>query len=70
MVLLGVMSHVEARVGPFGGQSQRKIGTWFALNVPWEWNSFWAHPMVLLANGGQEEARFDLFGNSVNLVAR
>ena len=26
--------------------------------------------MVLLANGGQEEARFDLFGDSVNLVAR
>ena len=30
----------------------------------------WAHPMVLLANGGQEEARFDPFGDSVNLVAR
>ena len=26
--------------------------------------------MVLLANGGQEEARFDLFGDIVNLVAR
>ena len=31
--------------------------------------SFWAHPMVLLANGGQEEARFGLFGDSVNLGA-
>ena len=31
---------------------------------------FWAHPIVLLANGGQEEARFDPFGDSVNLVAR
>ena len=27
-------------------------------------------PMVLLANGGQEEARFDPFGDIVNLVAR
>ena len=26
--------------------------------------------MVLLANGGQEEALFDMFGDSVNLVAR
>ena len=26
--------------------------------------------MVLLANGGQEEARFDPFGDSINLVAR
>ena len=26
--------------------------------------------MVLLANGGQEEARFDTFGDSVNLVTR
>ena len=40
------------------------------MNVPWEWKTFWAHLMVLLANGGQEEARFDPFGDSVNLVAR
>ena len=32
--------------------------------------SFWAHPMVLLANVGQEEARFDPSGDSVNLGAR
>ena len=31
---------------------------------------FWARPIVLLANGGQEEARFDPFGDSINLVAR
>ena len=40
------------------------------MNVPWEWKSFWAYPIVLLANGGQEEARFDPFGDSINLVAR
>ena len=50
--------------------SQHKIGAWFAMNVPQEWKSFWAHTMVLLANGGQEEARFDPFGDSVNLVTR
>jgi len=40
------------------------------MNVPRELKSFWAHPVVLLANGGQEEARFDPFGDSINLVAR
>ena len=49
---------------------QRKIGAWFALNVPREWKSFWAHPVVLLANGGQEEACSEPFADSVNLVAR
>ena len=29
-----------------------------ALNVPRQWKSIWAHPMVLLANGGEEEAHF------------
>ena len=28
--------------------SWRKIGAWFAPNVPQAWKSFWAHPMVLL----------------------
>ena len=51
-------------------KTSRKIGAWFATNVAREWKSFWAHLMVLLANGGQEEARFDPFGDSVNLVAR
>ena len=47
-----------------------KIGARFAPNVPRAWKSFWAHLIVLLANGGQEEARFDPFGDSVNLIAR
>ena len=46
------------------------IAAQFALNVPWAWKSFWAHLMVLLANVGQEEARFDPFGDSVNLGVR
>jgi hypothetical protein len=32
--------------------------------------SFWSHLMVLLGDGGQVEARFGLFGDSVNLGAR
>ena len=48
--------------------SRRKIGARFEPNVPQPWKSFWAHPMVLLANVGQEEARFNPFGDSVNLA--
>ena len=49
---------------------QARIGVQFAPNVPRAWKPFWAHPMVLLANVGQEEARFDPSGDSVNLGAR
>jgi len=71
MVLQRDVGEAEARFGPFGdSQSRRKIGAWFAPNVPREWKSFWAHPMVLLANVGQEEARFDPSGDSFKVVAR
>jgi hypothetical protein len=43
------------------------MGAWFASNVPQAWKSFWTHPMVLLGDVGQVEARFGLFGDSVNL---
>jgi hypothetical protein len=39
-------------------------------NVPWALKSFWAHLMELLGDMGQVEARFDTFGDSVNLNAR
>ena len=42
----------------------------YVLNVPWAWKSFWAQPMVLLGVVSHVEARFDAFGDSVNLVAR
>ena len=45
-------------------------GARFAPNVPWAWKSFWAHPMVLLADVSHVEARFGPFGDSVNLGAR
>ena len=32
--------------------------------------SFWMHPMVLLGDMGQVEARFGPFGDSVNLGER
>jgi hypothetical protein len=46
------------------------IGARFAPNVPWAWKSFQAHPMVLLGDIGQVEARFGPFAESVNLGAR
>jgi hypothetical protein len=39
-------------------------------NVPQAWKSFQAHLMVLLGDVGQVEARFSLFGDSINLKAR
>ena len=42
----------------------------YVLNVALAWKSFWAHLIIIIANAGQEEARFDPFGYSVNLVAR
>jgi hypothetical protein len=47
-----------------------KIGAWFAMNVPRAGKSVWAHPMVLLGDVGQVEARFGLFGDSVKLGTR
>ena len=64
MVLLGVVSHVEVVL------VLAQIGARFALNVPQARKSFWAHSMVLLANVGQEESRFDPSGDSVNLGTR
>jgi hypothetical protein len=43
---------------------------WFAVNVPGAQKSFWPHPMDLLGDVGQMEARFGLFGDSVNLNTR
>jgi hypothetical protein len=47
-----------------------KIGAWFAPNILWAHKSFWTHPMVLLGDEAQVQARFNLFGNSGNLAAR
>jgi hypothetical protein len=39
-------------------------------NVPRARKSFWAHPVDLLGGMGQMVARFNPFGDSVNLDAR
>ena len=44
------------------------IGAPFAPNVPWAHKLFWMHPMVLLGDVGQVEARFGPFGDSVILT--
>jgi hypothetical protein len=40
------------------------------MNMPWLRNSFWVYPMELLGKMGQMEARFDMFGDCVNLDVR
>ena len=42
----------------------------FVPNIPYAQKLFWMHPMVLLANVVQVEARFVPFGHSANLDAR
>jgi hypothetical protein len=44
-----------------------KIGARFVPNVPLAQKSFWTHPMVLLGDEAQVEARFTPFGDSANL---
>jgi hypothetical protein len=41
----------------------------FVPNIKWAWKSFLAHPMVLLGDVGQVEARFGLFRDRVDLSA-
>ena len=43
------------------------IGARFAPNVPLAQESFWTHPMVLLSDEAQVEARFGLLGDSASL---
>ena len=46
------------------------IGARFAPNVPLAQELFWTHPMVLLGDEAQVEARFCPIGDSANLDAR
>jgi hypothetical protein len=39
-------------------------------NVPYGQKLIWTHPMVLLSDEAQVEARFVLFGDGANLAAR
>jgi hypothetical protein len=49
---------------------QSKIGARFVPNIPMAQKSFLMHPMVLLGDEAQVEARFRLFGDSANLDTR
>jgi hypothetical protein len=40
------------------------------LNIPYTHKSIWTHPMVVLGDEAQVEARFVLFGDGANLAAR
>jgi hypothetical protein len=46
------------------------IGARFASNIPKGQKSFWTHPMELLGDEAQVEARFGLFRDSANLSTR
>jgi hypothetical protein len=71
MVVLGGISLLEARFGPFSFMLILVLdGAWFAPNVPRAWKSFWAQPMVLRGDVCQVEARLGPFGDSVSLGAR
>jgi hypothetical protein len=45
------------------------MGAGFAPNILEAQKSFWTHPMLLLSDETQVEARFSLFGGSANLEA-
>ena len=48
----------------------RKIGAWFALNVPLARKSFWTHPMEHLGDVGYVEPHLFPYGDSVSVDAR
>ena len=72
MELLGDVGLVEYCFGLFWRQywCWFKIDERFASNVPQARKSFWTHPMELLDDEAQVEARFGPFGDSANLDAR
>ena len=72
MELLCDVGHVESHFRPFGDSVSVgcQIGSWFVPNVPLAQKSFWTHPMVLLGDEAQVEARFGTFGDIANPDAR
>ena len=60
--LLGDVGHVKSHFWSVWRQCwcRCKIGTWFALDVPQAYKSFWTQSMVPLGDEAQVEARFGL----------
>ena len=71
MQLLGDVGHVESRsVHLEMVLVLVQVGARFAPNVPQAQILFRTHPILLLGDEAQLEARFGLFGDSANLDAR
>jgi hypothetical protein len=68
MELLGDMGHVESCFDLF--RDSVTVGAWFAPNVPQAQKSFSTHPIELLGDEAQVQARFSPFGDSANLDVR
>jgi hypothetical protein len=62
------MGPVESHFGPF--EDSGSVGARFVPNIRNAQKSFWTHPMVLLGDETQVEARFSPFGDSANLHER
>jgi hypothetical protein len=71
MELLGDVGHMESCFGPFGdsvGVRVRKVHGLRQTNHRLR-KSFWTHPVVLLCDKAQVDARFSLFEDSANFDA-
>jgi hypothetical protein len=63
---------VQARFGPLGDSVSVSAGNvhGFVPNIPQAQKSFWTHPMVLLGDEAQVEARLSPFRDNVSVGAR
>ena len=68
MELLDDVCHTKSCFGLFGDSVS--FGARFAHNAAQAKKPFWTHPMVLLGEQAQMEARYGLFGDSANPDAR
>jgi hypothetical protein len=70
MDLLNDIGHLESCFNPFGDCVivSAKLRVRFAPNIAHK--SFWTHPIVLLGDKAQVDARFGLFRDSANLDTR
>ena len=63
---------MDACFGPFGDSANVAASLVYGSRQAYHGlrKSFWMHPMVLLGDEAQVEARFGLLGDSANLGAR
>jgi hypothetical protein len=71
MEFQGGMSHVKSYFGPFRDSvSDGANRCTVCAKCTIAQKSFWIHPVVVLCDEAQVEARFGLFGDSANLDVR